>query len=106
MEDQKDFKAWRFYLIVTKMVELQEISHWLVSTFCISNTDYFQRFPVLFQTEHGISITIQMALIKISENAFLVIEINKNQVFFVSGKFFFHLNFLRLVCGKITCLAE
>ena len=29
-----------------------------------------------------------MALIKISENAFLVIETNRNQVFFVSGKFF------------------
>ena len=53
--------------------------------FFLSYTDYFQRFPVLFQTEHGISITIQMALIKISENAFLVIETNKNQVFFVSG---------------------
>ena len=56
--------------------------------FLLSMTYYFPRFLVLFQTEHGISIMIQMALIKISENAFLVIETNKNQVFFVSGKFF------------------
>ena len=56
--------------------------------FLLSITYYFQRFLVLFQTERGISIMIQMALTKISENAFLVIETNKNQVFFVSGKFF------------------
>ena len=56
-------------------------------SFFKSITNYFQnRFRVSFQMEHGISITIQMALIKISVNAFLVIEINKNQVFFVSGK--------------------
>ena len=61
--------------------------------FLLSITHYFQRFLVLFQTERGISIMIQMALIKISENAFLVIETNKNQVFFVSGKFFFDSNF-------------
>ena len=61
--------------------------------FLLSITYYFQRFLVLFQTERGISIMIQMALIKISENAFLVIETNKNQVFFVSGKFFFDSNF-------------
>ena len=40
--------------------------------------------------EHGISIMIQMGLTKISVNAFLDIETNKNQVFFVFGEFLFY----------------
>ena len=74
--------------------------------FLLSITYYFQRFLVLFQTERGISIMIQMALIKISENAFLVIETNKNQVFFVSGKFFsiriFHDEHFRYLDDRLT----